>query len=79
MADLPADGYDEETGPDERPARLLFSPSTQTTSETSCSPAEAIIQLEHDDPRAIDFRSTLRTSVISFSTFYASSTLKLGL
>lgn len=45
MADLSADGKDEESWDSERPG----------------SPAERIVQLEHDDPRAIDFRNYLRT------------------
>jgi len=45
LANLPEDGFDEESLDSERPG----------------SPAEAIIQLEHDDPRAIDFRNVLRT------------------
>ncbi|KAE9410640.1 hypothetical protein BT96DRAFT_953179 [Gymnopus androsaceus JB14] len=45
LANLPPDGYDEETLDEPRPG----------------SPAEAIVQLEPNDPRAIDFRNTLRT------------------
>jgi pimeloyl-ACP methyl ester carboxylesterase len=45
LASLPPNGYDEETLDQERPG----------------SPAEVIVQLEHDDPRAIDFRNALRT------------------
>jgi len=45
LAQLPADGDDEETLPSDRPG----------------SPAEAITQLERHDPRAIDFRHCLRT------------------
>lgn len=47
LANLPPDGYDEETLDEPRPG----------------SPAEAIVQLEPNDPRAIDFRNTLRTYV----------------
>lgn len=47
LANLPEDGYDEESLDYERPG----------------SPAESIIQLEPDDPRAIDFRNSLRTYV----------------
>lgn len=45
LANLPNDGFDEESLDSERPG----------------SPAEAITQLEHDDPRAIDFRNALRS------------------
>ncbi|KAJ4478210.1 hypothetical protein J3R30DRAFT_3333115 [Lentinula aciculospora] len=45
LANLPPDGYDEETLDNERPG----------------SPEEDIVQLEHDDHRAMDFRNTLRT------------------
>ncbi|KAF8351387.1 hypothetical protein F5887DRAFT_1194857 [Amanita rubescens] len=45
LAALPADGGDEESMDTLRPG----------------SPDEAITQLEHDDPRAIDFRNSLRT------------------
>jgi pimeloyl-ACP methyl ester carboxylesterase len=45
LANLPDDGYDEESFDTDRPG----------------SPAESILQLEHDDPRAIDFRQVLRT------------------
>lgn len=45
MAQLPEDGGDEESLLNERPG----------------SPEEDIIQLENDDPRAIDFRNSLRT------------------
>ncbi|KAI0034072.1 hypothetical protein K488DRAFT_77450 [Vararia minispora EC-137] len=45
LANLPEEGYDEETLPVTRPG----------------SPAEDIVQLEKDDPRAIDFRNSLRT------------------
>ncbi|KAK7060561.1 hypothetical protein VNI00_001327 [Paramarasmius palmivorus] len=45
LADLPEDGFDEETTDEPRPG----------------SPAEEIVQLEPDDPRAIDFRNALRT------------------
>ncbi|KAJ3987296.1 hypothetical protein F5890DRAFT_1631901 [Lentinula detonsa] len=45
LAHLSPDDYDEETLDEERPG----------------SPEEDIVQLEHDDHRAIDFRNTLRT------------------
>lgn len=45
MSNLPEDGFDEESMDGARPG----------------SPAEPIIQLEDDDPRAIDFRNVLRT------------------
>lgn len=45
LADLPEDGFDEETLDSERPG----------------SPAEQIITLQRDDPRAVDFRNYLRT------------------
>ncbi|KAJ3882897.1 hypothetical protein F5051DRAFT_343702 [Lentinula edodes] len=45
LANLPSNGYDEETLDEERPG----------------SPEEDIVQLEQDDHRAIDFRNTLRT------------------
>ena len=45
LADLPEDGYDEETTKAARPG----------------SPAEDIVQLEKDDHRAVDFRNSLRT------------------
>ncbi|KIK68061.1 hypothetical protein GYMLUDRAFT_36884 [Collybiopsis luxurians FD-317 M1] len=45
LANLPPDGYDEETLDAERPG----------------SPAEIIVQLDEHDHRAIDFRNTLRT------------------
>ncbi|KDQ56378.1 hypothetical protein JAAARDRAFT_36545 [Jaapia argillacea MUCL 33604] len=44
LASLPEDGFDEETLDDERPG----------------SPAEHLTQLEPSDPRAIDFRNSLR-------------------
>jgi hypothetical protein len=44
LASLPEDGFDEETLATERPG----------------SPAETIEQLEHDDPRAVEFRDVLR-------------------
>ncbi|KAJ7590911.1 hypothetical protein C8J56DRAFT_1013742 [Mycena floridula] len=44
MAQLPINGFDEESLDSDRPG----------------SPAESIVQLERDDPRAIDFRNTLR-------------------
>ncbi|KAI4525653.1 hypothetical protein K525DRAFT_234222 [Schizophyllum commune Loenen D] len=44
LASLPEDGFDEETTDAPRPG----------------SPAEHIIQLERHDPRAVDFRHTLR-------------------
>lgn len=49
LANLPSNGYDEETLDEERPG----------------SPEEDIVQLEQDDHRAIDFRNTLRTYVLS--------------
>jgi len=45
LADLPEEGFDEETLDAERPG----------------SPAEDIITLQYDDPRAVDFRNYLRT------------------
>ncbi|THV08470.1 hypothetical protein K435DRAFT_847328 [Dendrothele bispora CBS 962.96] len=45
LADLPEDGYDEETLNVSRPG----------------SPEETIVKLEADDHRAIEFRNTLRT------------------
>lgn len=45
LADLPEDGFDEETLDSERPG----------------SPAEQVITLQRDDPRAVDFRNYLRT------------------
>ncbi|KAF5390685.1 hypothetical protein D9757_002725 [Collybiopsis confluens] len=45
LADLPKEGFDEETLDTERPG----------------SPAELITQLDENDPRAIDFRNILRT------------------
>lgn len=45
LANLPENGYDEESLDVDRPG----------------SPAEAIIVLEYDDPRAVDFRNSLRT------------------
>ncbi|OSX60266.1 hypothetical protein POSPLADRAFT_1182745 [Postia placenta MAD-698-R-SB12] len=45
LANLPEDGFDEEMLDVERPG----------------SPAEDIITLQYDDPRAVDFRNTLRT------------------
>ncbi|KAJ8086715.1 hypothetical protein PM082_005538 [Marasmius tenuissimus] len=45
LAQLPEEGFDEETTDCPRPG----------------SPAEEIVQLESHDPRAIDFRNTLRT------------------
>ncbi|KAL0576920.1 hypothetical protein V5O48_005066 [Marasmius crinis-equi] len=45
LAQLPEEGFDEETTACPRPG----------------SPAEEIVQLEAHDPRAIDFRDTLRT------------------
>lgn len=44
LANLPADGFDEES---------LFI-------DRAGSPQESIIQLEYDDPRAADFRNVLR-------------------
>ncbi|TFK55949.1 hypothetical protein OE88DRAFT_1622651 [Heliocybe sulcata] len=44
LASLPEDGYDEETLEDERPG----------------SPAEILTKLDFNDPRAIDFRNSLR-------------------
>ncbi|KAJ6628695.1 hypothetical protein B0H10DRAFT_1988844 [Mycena sp. CBHHK59/15] len=45
LANLPEDGYDEESLDVDRPG----------------SPLESIIQLEFSDPRSIDFRNVLRT------------------
>ncbi|KZT12486.1 uncharacterized protein LAESUDRAFT_668166 [Laetiporus sulphureus 93-53] len=45
LADLPEDGFDEESLDVDRPG----------------SPAEEIITLQYDDPRAADFRNNLRT------------------
>ncbi|TFK43461.1 hypothetical protein BDQ12DRAFT_702584 [Crucibulum laeve] len=45
LANLPEDGGDEESLVAERPG----------------SPAETIVQLERNDPRAVDFRNSLRT------------------
>ncbi|KAF8897609.1 hypothetical protein BD779DRAFT_1432396 [Infundibulicybe gibba] len=45
LANFSGDGRDEESMNGERPG----------------SPAEPIVQLDHDDPRAVDFRNSLRT------------------